>query len=739
MLARLVVLMVLGMALSACKPTAAVYRTEALARVAAAQAAAGDAVGAEETAALAVESARTNADGDYPARALNWAAWAEAAAGDRAAARATAIRIVDSSECSLALVRVALAQAGTGDVAGARETAALALDIANQIDDDEDRAWALTVAAWAQAAAGDLPGARDTAARVTDARGRFLAWIAVSVAQIGAGDTAGSRETAALAVDTANEITDDEDRAWTLIAAAWVQAAAGDLPGARDTAASLSHLGRRAAALGVMAAARAEAGDAANAREISAMALAELSARGWLGLAAGPLFPKVRARLGFEREAGVVVAAVAAGGPAAKAGIRKDDVILRVDGAEVADQRRLSRLVARTRAGTRMTVEVWRDGVEIGLDVTLDEAPDDADEPDLETVVLTRIAVAVARAAAGDRPGALDAANALSNAEARAVTLSALAVAFVDLGDAAGAKRATALALASTTGFADAEGRGEALREVAEARFATGDLAGAIETIESFAGGLYTSFSLVSIVVDVLTGDAPGAIAQGLEILTNSDSVSTQNFTPVVVAAFQARAGDVAGAIETAKGIVDAEDRAWALGRVALAQARADDEDGARATLLAIVDSLGDASWVSKQVAAFVEAGNIAAAIGFLQTNWGAGTAWPSAVVEPVLAVARNGDVARAVSGAMSLGDPGLRANALAGIASIQAKVGDRPGAQATVARALSAAAGIPQPYFRALALADAAGAQIDAGDATGARETATLAFETAKRIAPAE
>ena len=74
------------------------------------------------------------------------------------------------------------------------------------------------------------------------------------------------------------------------------------------------------------------------------------------------------------------MASVTPGGPAEEAGIRRGDVILRFDGRKVPDMRRLPGMVAETRIGKAVAVEVWRDKSErVELEVVLGELPDDSE------------------------------------------------------------------------------------------------------------------------------------------------------------------------------------------------------------------------------------------------------------------------------------------------------------------------------------------------------------------------
>ena len=68
-----------------------------------------------------------------------------------------------------------------------------------------------------------------------------------------------------------------------------------------------------------------------------------------------------------------MVARVTEQGPADKAKIQQGDVVIRFDGKEVTDMRRLPRLVAETPVEKNVKVIVWRKGKEVVLEVKLGE------------------------------------------------------------------------------------------------------------------------------------------------------------------------------------------------------------------------------------------------------------------------------------------------------------------------------------------------------------------------------
>jgi serine protease Do len=95
--------------------------------------------------------------------------------------------------------------------------------------------------------------------------------------------------------------------------------------------------------------------------------------RGWLGVRIQTVNEELAEGLQLDRPHGALVASVTEDGPAARAGIQQGDVILRFDGREVSEMRKLPRMVAETPIGRAVEVVVWRKGREETFDVVLGE------------------------------------------------------------------------------------------------------------------------------------------------------------------------------------------------------------------------------------------------------------------------------------------------------------------------------------------------------------------------------
>jgi serine protease Do len=98
--------------------------------------------------------------------------------------------------------------------------------------------------------------------------------------------------------------------------------------------------------------------------------------RGWLGVGMQLATPQLAQALNLQAENGALVASVAKGSPAARAGLARGDLIVSYDGEPVVSVRDLAREVSRTPVGTRVEIQVHRGGKDLTLDVEIGESPD---------------------------------------------------------------------------------------------------------------------------------------------------------------------------------------------------------------------------------------------------------------------------------------------------------------------------------------------------------------------------
>jgi len=98
--------------------------------------------------------------------------------------------------------------------------------------------------------------------------------------------------------------------------------------------------------------------------------------RGWIGVNISNVDEKIAKGLGLPKDAtGVVVSGVTEGSPADRAGIKSNDVILKLDGHAVDDIADLRNRVSTTKPGTNVELSILRDGSTRSVTVKLDELP----------------------------------------------------------------------------------------------------------------------------------------------------------------------------------------------------------------------------------------------------------------------------------------------------------------------------------------------------------------------------
>ena len=93
--------------------------------------------------------------------------------------------------------------------------------------------------------------------------------------------------------------------------------------------------------------------------------------RGWLGVMIQKITPDLAKSFSLTDKKGALVGDVIPDGPAAKAGIKRGDVIVKFNGQEVSNMEQLPKIVARTTPDTDVNVEVVRDGKSMSLNVRI--------------------------------------------------------------------------------------------------------------------------------------------------------------------------------------------------------------------------------------------------------------------------------------------------------------------------------------------------------------------------------
>lgn len=97
--------------------------------------------------------------------------------------------------------------------------------------------------------------------------------------------------------------------------------------------------------------------------------------RGWIGVEPQELTPELASTLGMSERTGVLITAVLQDGPAAVAGVRPGDVVVRIDGRPVDTPAALLRVVAALQPMKKARLELRRNDRALALDLTVGERP----------------------------------------------------------------------------------------------------------------------------------------------------------------------------------------------------------------------------------------------------------------------------------------------------------------------------------------------------------------------------
>ncbi len=95
--------------------------------------------------------------------------------------------------------------------------------------------------------------------------------------------------------------------------------------------------------------------------------------RGWVGVSIQSLTPELAKSMGFKDTEGALIAGVESGSPADKAGLKRGDLIVEMNGKKVTDSTSLRNMVAASAPGTKVDVKIIREGKEQTISMTLGE------------------------------------------------------------------------------------------------------------------------------------------------------------------------------------------------------------------------------------------------------------------------------------------------------------------------------------------------------------------------------
>jgi serine protease Do len=102
--------------------------------------------------------------------------------------------------------------------------------------------------------------------------------------------------------------------------------------------------------------------------------------RGYLGIYIEDVSPDLAKQFGLDQGGGVLIGEVSPETPAAKAGLQRGDIILKVNGTTVSSRNDLQVQISQTPPGTPVKLDVWRNGKSQEFKVTLAELPEKAEK-----------------------------------------------------------------------------------------------------------------------------------------------------------------------------------------------------------------------------------------------------------------------------------------------------------------------------------------------------------------------
>jgi Do/DeqQ family serine protease len=97
--------------------------------------------------------------------------------------------------------------------------------------------------------------------------------------------------------------------------------------------------------------------------------------RPWMGVLLQDVTPQLAEHFGLATPQGVLLADVVQGGPAHRAGLRRGDIVLEIDGRKVDDSEQLIEAIRGTRIGNQVVLLIHRQNATRRVTVTIEERP----------------------------------------------------------------------------------------------------------------------------------------------------------------------------------------------------------------------------------------------------------------------------------------------------------------------------------------------------------------------------
>jgi serine protease DegS len=98
--------------------------------------------------------------------------------------------------------------------------------------------------------------------------------------------------------------------------------------------------------------------------------------RGWLGIEARQLSEEAASSLGLRRSRAMVITGLYPGGPGHRAGLEVGDVLVKLNGREIIDGRRVISMIANAAPGSKLDFEILRRGQSLTVTAEVDERPE---------------------------------------------------------------------------------------------------------------------------------------------------------------------------------------------------------------------------------------------------------------------------------------------------------------------------------------------------------------------------
>jgi len=99
--------------------------------------------------------------------------------------------------------------------------------------------------------------------------------------------------------------------------------------------------------------------------------------RGWLGIMIQDITPDLAESFGIKETKGVIIADIVPGGPAETGGLKRGDIVEKLNGKQIENANQLSRTVAALKPESQVSIEVIRDGKPVTVKLAIGTMPEE--------------------------------------------------------------------------------------------------------------------------------------------------------------------------------------------------------------------------------------------------------------------------------------------------------------------------------------------------------------------------